>query len=90
MEDLLPRRVLDRRYKIGFAVPETQMLFAAREWITTILESEYAASLPMFDRRALLARWQAMTSGDLLMDPGAWRWVNFVKWAQLYDVDFSA
>jgi asparagine synthase (glutamine-hydrolysing) len=89
MHGIVPQSILARRDKIGFATPEKNWLFKMRPWMEETLCSEYVKNLPIFNHKTLLSNWQYMLRGKGIFDCRYWRWINFIKWAQLHQVDFS-
>ncbi len=88
LRGLVPDAILNRRDKIGFATPEKQWLTSLRPWIQSVLQSEYAAHLPVLDLAAVRADWEAALSGRRPFDFRLWRCLNFVRWAERFQVAF--
>jgi asparagine synthase (glutamine-hydrolysing) len=89
MEGIVPQAVLDRRDKIGFATPEKQWLASLQPWVESILESPRARSIPAFNLPAAKNEWQSLLAGQSTFDWRFWRWINFIRWAERFNVDFS-
>ncbi|MBA2655121.1 MAG: asparagine synthase (glutamine-hydrolyzing) [Gammaproteobacteria bacterium] len=88
MRGIVPQSILDRRDKIGFATPEKIWLQTLRPWVEKILRSDYMHHLPMFNHKELWADWQQMLAGKGQFDFRFWRWINFIKWAEMHGVEF--
>jgi asparagine synthase (glutamine-hydrolysing) len=89
MRGLVPDEVLDRRDKVGFVTPEQDWLLHLRPWIDQTLDSAYARSIPVLDISALRAEWHAVRTGRRPWDARVWRWVNFIRWAERFGVEFA-
>lgn len=89
MRGIVPDAILDRRDKIGFATPEQRWLKTLRPWVEATLASERARSIGALDAPALLRDWQAVLAGRAKFDFRVWRWVNLIRWAERFDVDFD-
>jgi asparagine synthase (glutamine-hydrolysing) len=90
MIDILPPALLARHDKIGFATPEKNWLLSLQPWFEKILTSQQAKQLPVFHHQKLIDDWQAMLQGKARFDFRFWRWINFIKWSELYQVDFTS
>ena len=87
MRGLVPDPVLDRRDKIGFATPEQQWFTRLRPWVEKTLEG--AGDIPAFHLPGLQQEWQSLLEHRTGFDFRAWRWVNLIRWAQQFDVQFT-
>lgn len=87
MQGIVPQVILDRRDKIGFATPEKNWLLILKPWVEKILTSDYAKQLPMLHHKKLLRDWQRMAQGKSSFDFRFWRWINFIKWSELHEVE---
>ena len=78
MRGIVPDDVLDRKDKIGFATPEQEWILAmapvVRGWLSD------AEQVPFFDRRELLASFDAVVAGKQKFSWQVWRWINYVRW----------
>jgi asparagine synthase (glutamine-hydrolysing) len=88
MRGIVPDAVLDRRDKIGFATPEKLWLTALRPWVEQTLSSPAAARVAALDSAGLQGEWQAVLAGKKPFDFRIWRWVNLIRWAERFDVEF--
>jgi asparagine synthase (glutamine-hydrolysing) len=89
MRGLVPDAVLDRRDKIGFATPERRWLETLGPWVDRTLRSDAAHGIPALNLPALWDEWDAVRAGRRPFDFRIWRWVNLVRWAERFAVDFG-
>lgn len=89
MRGIVPDAVLDRQDKIGFATPEQKWLKNLKPWVEDIFSNESINKIPVFNREKLLSNWQSMIEGRQTMDFRLWRWINFIRWTDVYEVDFN-
>jgi asparagine synthase (glutamine-hydrolysing) len=90
MRGMLPDEILQRRDRIGFAVPTLPWLLQQRQWV----EDRYLelGSLPFFRGVALGVLWQqlevptpsAWSTAHLL-----WKWIVLLEWARIHKVRFE-
>jgi asparagine synthase (glutamine-hydrolysing) len=90
MRGLVPDALLDRRDKIGFATPEQEWLSVLRPWVEGVLASPAARRIPALDPAAVSHEWRRVLAGETRFDARVWRWLNLIRWAELYEVDFGA
>lgn len=88
MRGIVPDTILDRRDKIGFATPERDWLRTLRPWVEQALSCEQARRIPALRLEAVHRDWQAALSGRAAFDFRIWRWVNLIRWAERYHVEF--
>jgi len=89
MRGLVPDPVLDRRDKIGFATPERGWLAALAPWVEKVLSGEAMARVPALRPAALRKSWQEVLRSGRGFDFRVWRWINLVRWTELFDVSFE-
>ncbi len=89
MRGLVPDTILDRRDKIGFVTPQDTWLRTADGWLTSILESDGARRLPVFEHNRMRAIAAAAHSGTGPIPGEIWRWANLIRWANMFDVRFT-
>jgi asparagine synthase (glutamine-hydrolysing) len=90
MRGLVPDAILERHDKIGFATPERDWLVVLSPWVEKMLRSEVAQQLPALNLKAVEREWQALRLGRRAFDCSVWRWMNFICWAERFQVDFTA
>jgi asparagine synthase (glutamine-hydrolysing) len=86
LRGLVPDEILERKDKIGFATPETAWLRELAPLGETTFDGPAQAGplrLPEVRRR-----WHAALTGRPL-GREAWRWLNLVRWADTFSVDFG-
>ena len=88
MRGLVPDPILDRRDKIGFATPERRWLTALRPWVEATLASDCAHSIPALKPMAMQREWRAVLAGRRPFDFRVWRWLNLIRWAERFNVNF--
>ncbi len=82
MQGLVPREILERRDKIGFATPEKRWLDALAPWVDGVLAGQAARSVPAIDLSAARAWWSQVRAGRKPWDARVWRWVNLIRWVE--------
>ena len=87
MRGIVPDAVLDRRNKIGFATPEQQWFTSLRPWVEKTLHQ--AKDIPALNATALHEEWRSLLQSPKRFDFRAWRWVNLIRWAKQFDVEFG-
>jgi asparagine synthase (glutamine-hydrolysing) len=89
MRTIVPDAILDRRDKIGFATPEETWMGEAKDWLEDVLQSERARDLPFFATGPFQSELEAVRHGHKALKGDVWRWVNLIRWADRFDVDFK-
>ena len=89
MRGIVPDPILDRRDKIGFATPEQRWLKTMRPWVDETLSSERARSIAALNLPAMRRDWEAVLAGRARFDFRIWRWVNLIRWADRFEVEFA-
>lgn len=86
LRGLVPDEILERKDKIGFATPETAWL---RE-LAPLGETTFDGRPPAGPLRLpeVRRRWHAARTGRPF-GREAWRWLNLVRWADTFSVDFG-
>jgi asparagine synthase (glutamine-hydrolysing) len=88
MRGIVPDAILDRCDKIGFVTPEERWLQKLRPWVDRALASERARAIPALDLASAQRDWNAVLAERARFDFRVWRWVNLIKWAERFDVEF--
>jgi asparagine synthase (glutamine-hydrolysing) len=88
MRGLVPDAILERKDKIGFATPEKEWLGTLQPWIETVLASDVARKMPVLDMATIRKEWEAMRQGKSHFDFRMWRWLNLIRWAEIFSVTF--
>jgi asparagine synthase (glutamine-hydrolysing) len=89
MRGIVPDAILDRRDKIGFVTPESRWLKTLRPWVEETLAGDRARSIAALDVPAMQRDWQAVLEGRARFDFRIWRWVNLIRWAERFNVEFE-
>jgi len=89
MRGLVPDAILDRRDKIGFVTPEQQWLRQLQPWVEATLRSDSAHSIAALDPAALQREWAEVLAGKRHFDSRVWRWINLIRWAEAFRVQFA-
>ena len=89
MRGLVPDAILDRRDKIAFNTPEKQWLGALRPWVESVIASEAAREIPVFQNGLLRREWDRVLAGERAFDGRVWRWLNLIRWTELNDIRFN-
>lgn len=89
MRGIVPDAVLDRKDKVGFATPEHDWLVKMNSWVTQCLRSETARRIPALRASELEKDWVGVVEGLRPFDWRVWRWINVIRWTELYDPKFE-
>lgn len=82
MKDLLPKEILNRKDKIGFAVPEKDWLFEIKE----DLKKELNVENKYIDTKTLVKDLEELLSSEKIDSGSLWRVINVVLWMKIFDV----
>lgn len=85
MRGIVPDEVLDRRDKIGFATPEKQWLLSLSGWVDMTLQN--AENIPYIQLDKIRREWRNICSGSAPFDWRVWRWINYVRWVELFSIE---
>lgn len=88
MRGIVPDPILDRKEKLGFVTPEFSWLRALRPWVEEVLSSETARRLPALHHDQVATHVDAVFAGRRAFDWRLWRWVNLIRWSELYQVEY--
>jgi asparagine synthase (glutamine-hydrolysing) len=88
MRGTVPDPILDRRDKIGFSTPEEQWLGLLRPWVDETLVAG-RGRVPALRAAEVQRHWAAVIAGQRAFDWRVWRWLNAIRWAELFDVEFA-
>jgi asparagine synthase (glutamine-hydrolysing) len=88
LRGLVPDPILDRRDKIGFATPEAAWLRSLDPWAQEVLASDRSRALGPLRVAEAAKRWQEMLDRRRPFEPVAWRWLNLIRWADRFAVEF--
>jgi asparagine synthase (glutamine-hydrolysing) len=88
MRGLVPDPILDRRDKVGFTTPESAWLHDCGPWLLSMLEADLAG-VPALLAAPVLAVARDVAAGKAVAGPEVWRWLSLVRWARLFEVEWS-
>ncbi len=84
LRGIVPDEILNRRDKVGFVTPELDWLRAlgpqTRDWILQ------ASAVPFLAPTSMLQTFDAMMAGKQPFTWQVWRWINFIRWYQLENI----
>lgn len=86
MRGIVPQSILDRRDKIGFATPEQKWLLESR--LFNDIQKKLNNYSNVFELEKMSAYMNKLKANATNRDFRLWRVVNFVMWAQSFDVGF--
>lgn len=86
MRGIVPEDILNRRDKIGFKTPEQNLI---KQYCNKDFNKDVFFQLPGLNHNIVLEELEKATTKDIDSDFKYWRWVNFVKWAEIYNVEFN-
>jgi asparagine synthase (glutamine-hydrolysing) len=86
MRGLVPDAILDRRDKIGFATPDRLWAQALRPWFRRVLGSDTARALPWLEPAIALDTLDRRIARSDAFGFDLWRTVNFIRWAEQFNV----
>jgi asparagine synthase (glutamine-hydrolysing) len=88
MRGVVPDVILDRRDKIGFATPEKDWLTVLRPWVEGVLDGDAARAVPALNLAAIRREWDDVLAGRRPYSTKVWQWVNVIRWAERFGVEF--
>jgi asparagine synthase (glutamine-hydrolysing) len=90
MRGVVPAEILERRDKIGFAMPLFKINHESASWLRTALNG--VAEIPAL-RASDVHRHLSLTLSGRLSDTNSlrllWRWLSFISWAREFNVRFD-
>jgi asparagine synthase (glutamine-hydrolysing) len=89
LRGLVPDAILDRRDKIGFATPEAGWLRTLEPWVEGVFSSDVARHVGPLRVPEARRCWREMRDGVREFNPIAWRWLNLIRWADRFAVEFD-
>jgi len=85
MAGLVPHEILERREKIGFAVPIVTWLQALQPWVDARIRRW--AELTFLDGKFVCAHWENVRSGKLQTEAACflvWRMIGLLGWMEAH------
>lgn len=89
MRGIVPKAILERKDKIGFATPERSWLSSSALWVQRSFEDEVAAEIPAFHLDIVNRDWDAMKEGRKPFSFEVWRCLNLISWTKQFGVQYS-
>lgn len=89
MRGVVPDVILDRRDKIGFQTPESGLIAGAGAWAAKVLRSDTAERTTGIRREDAKRAAVSIESGTRDESIPLWRWLNVIRWADLFQVSWS-
>jgi asparagine synthase (glutamine-hydrolysing) len=89
MRGLVPDVVLDRRDKIGFDTPEQAWLSTLDPWVTDVLGNADQNRFTALELSAMRREWSQVQAGNRPYTKRYWRWINLIRWAEIFDMSFA-
>ena len=80
MRGIVPDSILDRKDKIGFAIPEIISLSSKREIIKTWIDQ--SIEITFINKKNLLKQFEIILKKKKI-DGRLWRWINYLHWYKL-------
>lgn len=89
MQGIVSPLILSRRDKIGFSTPEEQWLKEHKDWVLAVFRSDAARLIPCINGDKMEIEWKKLLNGETKFDWHFWRWINFIRWSDIYHVSYS-
>jgi asparagine synthase (glutamine-hydrolysing) len=87
MRDIVPPAILNRRDKIGYAVPAGQKSKVDSNFLLSIKKT--CERFPSLNKKNVLALISAGDRNSIALDGLSWRLLNFLRWSEMFDVHES-
>lgn len=85
MRGIVPDPILDRRDKIGFAVPVAGLLASSAPWVERQLKA--LRGMPMVRPDQIQRHWDAVRIGRSIPDAFlVWRWLGLTRWIEQFNI----
>lgn len=90
MRGLVPDPILDRTDKKGFPTPELSWLRSVAPWVQHVLrEARDPLKVPYLRYDRVMREWALVLDGRRRFDFRFWRWINVLRWVELFNVDVN-
>ena len=87
MEEIVPKQILSRKDKIGFATPERIWVRKLYKWVNEYLNDFLLIShLPLNVKK--LNYYLTKNNKNQSFDMEVWRVINFLQWVKIYNIKF--
>lgn len=87
MRGIVPKEILERRDKIGYAAAPGQFLDGGEGLLRSLERS--CERFPFLNKKGVMSLITKKGTSLISLDGDAWRIVNLLKWAEMYDVSCS-
>ncbi|KKU90016.1 MAG: Asparagine synthetase (Glutamine-hydrolyzing) [Microgenomates group bacterium GW2011_GWA1_48_10] len=84
LKDLLPEKILKRRWKVGFTTPEIAWLRDSATEVRKIFNSESFNSRPYFNTSVIKAKFEEFVAGKNDESMVFWRIINLELWLRIF------
>ncbi len=88
MKGIVPDIILERKDKIGFSTPEQDWLKELKSNIEEQFRDSSLNSIPALNMEEIIKEFNQFTVGSKHNDFKLWRWLNLIKWSELYNIDY--
>lgn len=82
MRGIVPDQILDRKDKVGFETPEKNWLIGLENQIRVWLSMDI--NVEFLNQKKILEEFDLIIAGKKPFSWQVWRWINFIRWHQLY------
>ncbi|MBF0380475.1 MAG: asparagine synthase (glutamine-hydrolyzing) [Magnetococcales bacterium] len=89
MGGIIPDSVYNRRDKVGFTTPEQSWMVGMDSLVEESINSKTTKEIPLFIQPELQQNWSQIKNGKRPFTRQIWRWLNVIRWAEMYGVQFS-
>jgi asparagine synthase (glutamine-hydrolysing) len=89
LRGMVPDAVLDRKDKLGFQRPHRSSMIGLRPYVEQVLANDLASHVSALNFKKVQEQWADVLSEKSPFDYRAWRWINLIRWAELYNVRFD-
>jgi asparagine synthase (glutamine-hydrolysing) len=90
LRGVVPDPVLDRKDKLGFQKPHRSSMIGLRPYVEQVLANDAACHVSALDFGKVQQQWADVLNDKCPFDYRAWRWINLIRWAELYNVRFDS
>ncbi|MDO8514991.1 MAG: asparagine synthase C-terminal domain-containing protein, partial [bacterium] len=84
LKDILPEKIVKRRWKVGFSTPEVAWLRESKKEINQIFSSKSFLSRPYFNHAKIQSAFEDFVAGKNDESMLFWRIINLELWLRLY------
>ena len=84
MRGIVPDDHLDRKDKIGFETPEYSWLISIKDQIINWIHT--SPDIQFINKELLVKEFFEIIEGNKAFDKRVWRWINYLRWVQLFNI----